>query len=198
MSKSEYKPVPRVRITLTSNVQKRVLEQLSKAFGISETFNQKMEVTCYQSDFAVFMDLLGKMDNPPTIKQLQMEHVDVRRDVHRISVSQRGIANLFEDGPDDEVEMPESLPEASPLPVELLAQPKVLNLGELPNAVAASARNIRGYLVPEHELTSMQLSLRFPDGHPRFVKELWQSRSMSLPAVTYWEWVQTKVWDAQP
>jgi hypothetical protein len=93
-----------------------------------------------------------------------------------------------------------ALPEASPVTTELLAQPqpKVLNLGALADGVAASARNIRGYLVPEHELTSMQLSLRFPDGHPRFVKELWQSRSMSLPAVTYWEWVQTKVWDAQP
>ena len=208
MSKPNYKPVPRVRMTLTSSVQNRVLQQLLTAFGISETFNQKMEITCFPSDFATFMALLAKTDKPPTIKQLQMEHVDVRRDVQRISVSQRGIAGLFGEPEDETYEEAEALPTVvasepatgSHIAAELLmqAQPKVLNLGALPNAVAATARNLRGYLVPEHELNAIQLSLRFPEGHPRFVKELWQSRSMSLPAVNYWEWVQTKVWDAQP
>lgn len=88
------------------------------------------------------------------------------------------------------------LPEAWPIPTELLAQPKVLNLGALLDAVAANAQNVRGYLVPECELTQAQLSLRFPEGHPQFRKELWQVRSMSLPAASYWEWVKDKVWEA--
>lgn len=96
---------------------------------------------------------------------------------------------------DSKLTLPQ-LPEASPLPTELLAQPKVLNLGALPDAVAANAQNVRGYLVPECELTQVQLSLRFPEGHPQFRKELWQVRSMSLPAASYWEWVKDKVWEA--
>ena len=85
----KYKPVPRVRMTLTLAIQNRVLHQLSQAFGIMETWDRKHEITCYASDFAYFMSLVSKMDNPPTMKQLGVEYIDVRKDVLRTNVSQR-------------------------------------------------------------------------------------------------------------
>lgn len=85
----KYKPVPRVRMTLTLAIQNRVLHQLSQAFGIMETWDRKHEITCYTSDFAYFMSLVAKMDNPPTMKQLGVEYIDIRKDVLRTNVSQR-------------------------------------------------------------------------------------------------------------
>lgn len=198
MSKPDYKPVPRVRMTLTANVQNRVVTQLLTAFGITETFNQKMEITCFPSDFATFMGLLGKMDKPPTIKQLQMEHVDVRRDVHRITVGQRGLACLFDAEPgdnDEPAEMPESLFETSVVIGELVKQyqPEVPNLSELPDAGVANAQNVRGYLIPSADLTPLQLSLRYPEGHPNFTEKMWQSRSMNCTSSGYWDWVHLKL-----
>ena len=86
----KYKPVPRVRITLTLAIQNRVLHQLYQAFGITESWDRKHEITCFPSDFAYFMSLVAKMDNPPTMKQLGVEYIDIRKDVLRTNVSQQG------------------------------------------------------------------------------------------------------------
>lgn len=72
----KYKPVPRIRMTLTLTIQNRVLHQLSKAFGICESYDRLLEITCFPSDFSYFMSLISVMDNPPTVKQLRMEYVD--------------------------------------------------------------------------------------------------------------------------
>jgi hypothetical protein len=85
----KYKGVPRVRMTLTPAIQNRVLHQLSTAFGIQESWDRVHEITCYSSDFGHFMSLLAKMDSPPTLKQLKVEYVDIRKDIKRTSVHQR-------------------------------------------------------------------------------------------------------------
>ncbi|MFA7188504.1 MAG: hypothetical protein WC117_00280 [Sphaerochaetaceae bacterium] len=115
MSNDKYKPVPRVRMTLSLAVQNKVIHQLSTAFGISETWDRPHVITCFPSDFAHFMALVAKMDNPPTMKQLGVEYVDVRKDVLRTTVSQRGyytMGKFFEDA----VEQGE--PEVKPEPVK--------------------------------------------------------------------------------
>lgn len=91
MANNNYKPVPRVRMTLSLAIQNKVLHQLNQAFGISESWDKPHEITCYPSDFARFMALLAKMESPPTIKQLKVEYVDIRKDVLRTTVQQRHI-----------------------------------------------------------------------------------------------------------
>jgi hypothetical protein len=85
MSK-EYKPVPRVRMTLSLAIQNRCLHELCAAFGIGESHGQIHEITCFPGDFAYFMGLVAKMDKPPTLKQLRVEYVDIRNDVKRTTV----------------------------------------------------------------------------------------------------------------
>lgn len=101
MSSNNYKPVPRVRMTLTQTVQLKVLRQLFMAFGIMETQSSNHEITCYPSDFAYFMSLLAKMESPPTMKQLKVEYVDIRKNIVRTSVSQRSYAENVEDTVED-------------------------------------------------------------------------------------------------
>ena len=68
-----------------------------------------------------------------------------------------------------------------------LASLGVINLDYLPDDVVANAQNVRGYLTP------LQLSLRYPEGHPNFTVKMWQSRSMNCTSSGYWDWLHLKL-----
>ena len=74
-----------------------------------------------------------------------------------------------------------------------LASLGVINLDYLPDDVVANAQNVRGYLIPSVDLTPLQLSLRYPDGHPNFTVKMWQSHPMNCTSSGYWDWVQLKL-----
>lgn len=121
MSKPDYKPVPRVRMTLTGAIQDRCLHELCTAFGVGEYYSQTHEITCFPSDFAYFMDLVAKMDKPPTLKQLRVEYVDIRNDVRRTTVqSQNRKWNCEEVLEEPELEPNPSVEGRIPLDVNII------------------------------------------------------------------------------
>lgn len=79
MSKPRIHPRYRMKVTLTPHWQNVLLTRLSQTLGIMESFNTDHEIFMGPSTFMVFMNELAKMDNPPTLKQLKLEQIDLRK-----------------------------------------------------------------------------------------------------------------------
>lgn len=79
MRKIKQFPRYRMKVTLTPHWQNVLLTRLSQTLGIMESFSTDHEIFMGPSAFMVFMNELAKMENPPTLKQLKLEQIDLRK-----------------------------------------------------------------------------------------------------------------------
>lgn len=69
----------RIMITLSPHWQSKLLTILSSTLGINETFVQDHEIIMTQHAFAAFIARVAMMENPPTLKQLNVQAFDLNR-----------------------------------------------------------------------------------------------------------------------
>ena len=79
-------PVMRVKMTLSGAVQNMLLTQLHECFGIGESYPQKHEIICRPEHFARFMAAIAKLDQKPSIADLNIEWINVSFEPMRTEV----------------------------------------------------------------------------------------------------------------
>jgi hypothetical protein len=65
-----------VQMTLSGSVQNKVLRALSQ-IGINETYPESHVLTLRPHIFGTFIAFCSKLDTPPTLKELNIEWIDL-------------------------------------------------------------------------------------------------------------------------
>lgn len=76
---NEDKPARMVKMTLSMAVQNKVLPAMF-VLGISESYPQKHEIIVHPNIFAEFMCQVAQLEEQPTIKQLNLEWIDLKQE----------------------------------------------------------------------------------------------------------------------
>ena len=88
MSKDKEYPIRRMRITMSLKVANELLPALSKVCRIHETSTSSMVITMDFTTFGLFMAEVAKVEPAISLKNLNIEYVDLRQEPTRITVRQ--------------------------------------------------------------------------------------------------------------
>lgn len=90
MSMSQPKSYPMVRITLSLAIQNKVLRALNSALGINESYPEPHVITMKPRLFGEFVAACAELEDPPSLKQLKVEKVDLLKEPRRTVIKYRG------------------------------------------------------------------------------------------------------------
>lgn len=90
MSEKSKPPYIMYQITLSLAVQNKVLKALS-TIGISESYSESHIITMSSAIFGDFIAACVNLDDPPSLKQLKIEKVDLRSQPRRTVIKYRNL-----------------------------------------------------------------------------------------------------------
>jgi hypothetical protein len=79
------RPKPMVRMTLSLAIQNKVLGALSR-IGINESYPEPHVITLNPHIFGHFIAYCAELEEPPTLKQLKIELIDLKKDPRRTTI----------------------------------------------------------------------------------------------------------------
>jgi hypothetical protein len=82
---------PMIQVTLDMKTQNKLLRILSKLFNISESFGEDHIITMKPHIFGLFMAEIAQIEDPPTLKALHVEMVDLLQLPHRTIIKYEGM-----------------------------------------------------------------------------------------------------------
>jgi hypothetical protein len=76
----DYKPVPRVKMTLNLAWQNKLLLLLAEHFGVHESYTEDHVLIVHPGPFMKFFVAASKRHPALTLRQLKVEHIDARKE----------------------------------------------------------------------------------------------------------------------